>query len=159
MVVMIDEIEAHLHPLWQRRVLPALLDYSDDLPLELQTQFFFATHSPLVMASAETVFDQNTDGLFHLDLTVDGEVKFSELDFVRHGTVDAWLTSNVFDMRHARSFAADEAIERAKSLQKQENPSPSEVEEITKILIRTLSADDEFWPRWIYFAERHGVSI
>ncbi len=159
MVVLIDEIEAHLHPLWQRKVLPALLDYSDDLPLELQTQFFIATHSPLVMASAETIFNQKTDGLFHLDLTNEGQVNFSEMEFVRQGTVDAWLTSKVFDLRHARSLAADEAIEKGKMLQKEKVVDPNLVKKISEDLIKTLAADDEFWPRWIYFAEKFGVTI
>lgn len=159
MVVLVDEIEAHLHPLWQRRVLPALLDYSEDLPLELQTQFFVATHSPLVLASAEAIFNERSDGLFHLDLNREGDVTFSELDFVRYGTVDSWLTSRVFDLRHARSIDADEAIEKAKLLQKRSEVTTSEVREATDALLRTLASDDDFWPRWIYFAEKNGVTI
>jgi hypothetical protein len=26
-------------------------------------------------------------------------------------------------------------------------------------LARYLSEDDRFWPRWIYFAEQHGVDL
>ena len=43
-VLMIDEIENHLHPTWQRRVIPALLDHFSGL------QIFATTHSPFVVA-------------------------------------------------------------------------------------------------------------
>jgi hypothetical protein len=26
-------------------------------------------------------------------------------------------------------------------------------------LARYLSEDDRFWPRWVYFAEQHGVDL
>ena len=47
-VLHIDEIENHLHPEWQRRVIPALLDSFDGL------QIFATTHSPFVVAGLET---------------------------------------------------------------------------------------------------------
>ena len=43
-VLLIDEIENHLHPTWQRRVIPALLDHFPGL------QIFATTHSPFVVA-------------------------------------------------------------------------------------------------------------
>ncbi len=159
MVVMIDEIESHLHPLWQRTVLPALLDAISELSDGLQTQFFIATHSPLVMASAESIFSDELDGLFHVDLTQNGEVEFKEMDFIRQGSVDAWLTSKVFDLRHARSLPAEQAIEEAKELQKLKSPSKEEIAKVSKKLLQTLAADDEFWSRWNYFAETHGIEL
>jgi predicted ATP-binding protein involved in virulence len=66
MIILIDEIEAHLHPKWQRTILPALLEIQKYLSNELEIQFFVSTHSPLVLASVETCFDEQTDRLFHL---------------------------------------------------------------------------------------------
>ncbi len=43
-VLLIDEIENHLHPTWQRRVIPALLKHFPKL------QIFATTHSPFVVA-------------------------------------------------------------------------------------------------------------
>ena len=43
-ILLIDEIENHLHPTWQRRVIPALLDHFPNL------QIFATTHSPFVVA-------------------------------------------------------------------------------------------------------------
>jgi hypothetical protein len=61
-VVLIDEIEAHLHPTWQRNVVPLL---RATFP---HCQFVVSTHSPLVVASAEP-------GEVHvLEITDDGFV-------------------------------------------------------------------------------------
>ena len=46
-VLLIDEIENHLHPTWQRRVIPALLKHFPGL------QIFATTHSPFVVAGLE----------------------------------------------------------------------------------------------------------
>lgn len=44
-VILLDEIEAHLHPAWQRRVIPT---FQRLLP---KAQIFCATHSPFVISS------------------------------------------------------------------------------------------------------------
>ena len=44
-IVIIDEIETHLHPKWQREILPILSKIFPNI------QFFVATHSPQVVAS------------------------------------------------------------------------------------------------------------
>jgi len=46
-IVLIDEIDLHLHPAWQMKILPLL---ADALP---NIQFFVTTHSPLVVGSIE----------------------------------------------------------------------------------------------------------
>ena len=46
--LLIDEIENHLHPTWQRRVIPALLKHFPGL------QIFATTHSPFVVAGIES---------------------------------------------------------------------------------------------------------
>jgi hypothetical protein len=155
MVVLIDEIEAHLHPRWQRLVLPALLDVREDLAPDLVAQFLIATHSPLIMASVEPRFDSEIDKLFHLNLD-QSEIKLLELPFIRQGSANSWLTSEVFDLPSTRSPQAEEAIEQAKALQLIDKPSSKEVDRVSISLAGLLSADDEFWPRWRHFAEQHG---
>lgn len=159
MVVLVDELEAHLHPRWQRALLPALMEVSAALSPALQAQYLVATHSPLVMASSEAVFDTNIDKLFHLDMATSGEVSLQEVDFVRFGDVSAWLTSPVFELRHARSSEGEAAIEAAKTLQLRDSIEHSEVDEVTDRLRQYLAQDDRFWPRWIAFAERYGVKV
>jgi len=165
MVVLIDELEAHLHPQWQRLILPALTDVCDELDAELKTQFIIATHSPLVTASMEPLYDEKTDKLFHLFLGREADdifeevVVLKELPFVRHGRLDRWLTSDVFELGEARSIEAEKAIEDALKLQKKSKPSTKEVRGISDRLVQYLAGEDSFWPRWICFAEKHGVDL
>jgi hypothetical protein len=158
-VILVDEMEAHLHPSWQRTVLPAVMSIGDMLAQALEPQFFIATHSPLVMASAETIFDEDIDSLVHLDLSNNGVVSLQEIPFVRWGEVSSWLTSPVFELKHARSKEAENAIEAAKFLQMSENPPADEVKEVSERLEKYLAPEDRFWPRWIAFAETFGVEL
>lgn len=158
-VVLVDEMEAHLHPRWQRAVLPALMSIQEMLSSDLQAQYIVATHSPLVMASSESVFDSTFDSLMHLDINESGKVTLQEIDYVKFGDVSSWLTSPVFELRHARSSEAELAIEAAKQIQTRENVTKEEVRGVSERLIRYLASDDKFWPRWVYFAEQHGVQL
>lgn len=158
-VVLIDEMEAHLHPKWQRAVLPALLDVASILSRTMQPQIIITTHSPMILASVESTFSQQTDRLFHLQLTPDHEVRFREIEFVRYGRIDEWLTSELFELVQPRSHEGEQAIEQARRLLALEKPSPDAIREVTEALKRSLASDDEFWPRWLYFAEQKGVEI
>jgi hypothetical protein len=158
LVFIIDEVEAHLHPRWQRVIVPALVDVINLLSHEITPQVHLATHSPMVMASIETVFNAKTDELHHLRLNEkQGDVELSELLFVKRGTVDQWLISDVFELDQARSIQAEEAIEDAKHLQESDAPDSASVRAINGRLVATLAADDDFWPRWRFFAKKHGV--
>lgn len=158
MVVLIDEVESHLHPQWQRSIIPSLLKVKDFLEDELDIQFLLTTHSPLVMASIEPVFNRETDKLFH-QYSDGNEIVLKEQPFLRHGRVDNWYTSKTFDLKHARSREAEKAIEEAVNLQDNENPTKQDVEDVHERLVRYLSESDTFWPRWTYFAEQHGIDI
>ena len=46
-ILLIDEIENHLHPTWQRRVIPAIRKYFPNV------QIFATTHSPFVVAGLQ----------------------------------------------------------------------------------------------------------
>jgi hypothetical protein len=46
-IVLIDELEAHLHPTWQARILPLLKRFFP------RTTFIVCTHSPLIVATTE----------------------------------------------------------------------------------------------------------
>jgi len=159
MAVLVDEMEAHLHPKWQRVVLPALLDVATILSRVIQPQIIVSTHSPLILASVETRFSADTDKLYHLQLVDNKGVAFDEVPFVRYGKVDNWLTSDLFELRSPRSREGEQAIERARALLAQDNPDPLAIQEVTQQLRATLAGDDEFWPRWSYFAEKKGVRI
>ena len=97
--------------------------------------------------------------LYPRDKEKGNEVELKELPFIRYGPIDSWLMSDVFELRHARSLEAEVAIEEAKALQLQDKPKAETVKSVSDSLIKYLAADDEFWPRWKYFAEQHGVSF
>ena len=158
MVILIDEIEAHLHPKWQRLVLPAIMSLGKFLSEDLQIQVITATHSPMVLASIEGEFSEESDVLAHLSL-VDGLVQLERFDFYKYGDASSWLTSPIFGLSHARSREAERLIEQAKEQQLSDEPSLGEVRSITSELKKTIAPDDPFWSRWIYFARRLGEDI
>ena len=153
MILVVDEVEAHLHPRWQRAIIPALMEVVDVLSDDLIVQAHIATHSPLVLASAETLFDREEDSLHHLKLD-EQSVAMSTLEFGNLGSVDAWLVSDVFRLKQARSLEGEYWIERAMAIQLKSDPGRKEVEEADAGLRRYLRDDDEFWPRWRYFAQK-----
>lgn len=158
MMVIVDELEAHLHPKWQRIVLPALMSVGDLLSSDLAIQTIAATHSPMILASMEADFDAGTDMLYHLYGSTRA-VQLEETPFVKYGDVSGWLTSPLFGLRQARSREAESAIDAAKRLQLEDEPSSDEVAFVSEALKRHLASDDKFWPRWLYFAEQHGVRL
>ena len=158
MIVLVDEAEAHLHPKWQRVILPALLGISSDLHQELAVQWVIASHSPLVMASGETTWDTGLDALFHIDMNADGRVSFGHVPFERRGTIDSWLSSDIFEIPRPGSREREAVIEAAVELQQQEGPTTTVVQEMTDRLRRHLAPEDPFWVRWIFFAQSYGIS-
>lgn len=150
MVILIDEMEAHLHPPWQRIILPALLDVSKDLASDLEIQFIITTHSPLVMTSAEPHFKPLSDKLFYLYLEpsnfFERNVRLEEMPFIRYGVIASWLTSHVFALSSSRSLEAEDAIAKAFSLQRQPSPDAEQIRTISAELQRLLAADDHFCP-------------
>ena len=163
MVILIDELEAHLHPQWQRVILSALLDVREDLATDLQVQLMIATHSPMIMASVESTFDEKLDKLFILELAkndlLSNEIELLQLPFIRQGRIDAWLTSDVFGLGQPRSVEGEQAIQAAKKLQEEDNPNSENVQKVSDELRKYLAEDDEFWSRWLFFARQHGASL
>ena len=154
LVLIVDEVEAHLHPRWQKTIAPALMNAVNSLSSFISPQIHIATHSPIVMASVETIFDENTDDFHHLKL-VDREVVLEELTFHKRGTADSWLMSEAFDETVPRSNFGEEAIQDALDLQLVDEPSKTAVLEVDSRLRKYLGEMDEFWPRWTYFFKKH----
>jgi hypothetical protein len=156
-VFLVDEIEAHLHPQWQRRIVPALLDVMEALTGEhdIPVQLIAATHSPLVLASTETRFDADKDAIWELDLRGD-RVELREHPWTRRGDANAWLTSTVFDLKEPRSLEAEAAIGKALEVLRKDQPSRAEVDEADQALKDALSDVDRFWVRWSQFRQSLG---
>ena len=110
----------------------------------------------------ETHFNDETDALFHLQLSGrNGKqgVHLDQADFVRRGSVDRWLIDPIFGLEQARSREGELAIEDATKLQQKANPNPKEVTKAHRNLIAALADDDPFWPRWLFFARNKGMKL
>jgi hypothetical protein len=129
-VLLIDEMEAHLHPQWQRVIVPALLEVIKVLEERLEIQLIIATHSPLIMASVEPIFDETTDSLFTLDL-INSELEINKVQYAKLGSVNAWLMSEVFHLARPYSVEAEQALTKAKDLQLSNRPDPEEVKSVS----------------------------
>lgn len=152
-VFLIDEVESHLHPQWQRRILPALLRVLGELQEHMHVQLMATTHAPLVLASLEPHFDPERDRLFHFDLAGD-RVTLHEDPWAREGEADAWLKSETFGLQQARSVEAERAVEAAKAWMRGDlerlPPGLDDEAAIDAALRRLLPpGDEEFMPLWI----------
>lgn len=97
LLLLFDEVESHLHPQWQRVLLPALLTVTKHLQEDLEVQILATTHAPLVLASVEPEFDEERDALFVFDLDKN-VVTVERTEWRPQGDATGWLTSEVFDL-------------------------------------------------------------
>lgn len=152
-IFLLDEIECHLHPQWQRRIVPALLNVMTALTGQnVPVQLIIATHSPLVLASIEPRFDIDQDAVFTLQLRNKLAVIEKEV-WAKQGDVVNWLVSDTFGLHQARSIEAEIAIEAAEAFMRGDiSALPDDMktkEKIYHALKISLPGGDHFWPRWI----------
>lgn len=130
-VVLVDEIDAHLHPTWQRRIG---LWFRDHFP---NMQFIVTTHSPLVCQAATvgTVFRLPKPG----SQEYGGMVTGIELDRLLYGNVlDAYGTE-MFGANVIRSEASRAKLRRLAELnQKEMRDSLSEEERVEQAELRAI---------------------
>jgi hypothetical protein len=155
-IFLVDEIESHLHPKWQRLILPALLKVAASVKIDVDVQALVTTHSPLVLASAEPLFDEEKDALFTFDLKA-GEVEVNRADWRSRGDASSWLTSDVFDLGEARSVEAEQAIQQAKEAMRRPDIPVEERRRIHHELNTVLKDTDPFWSRWLVQAKAAGI--
>jgi hypothetical protein len=111
-IVIIDEIDAHLHPAAQRRVIPALQRHFPRL------QIFCSTHSPLMLAGLKMSQMQ----LFQRDAR--GKVTLS-----RHATdIVGWSVDEILHgllgVEHPTALETERRLRRLQELQRLETPPP-----------------------------------
>jgi hypothetical protein len=106
-VVLVDEIDLHLHPKWQRKLMTFLTGRFPNV------QFIATAHSPLV---AQAAADAN---LAVLRREGDHVVIDNDLGHIRNWRIDQILTSDLFGLETARPPQIEEALkERGKLLSK-----------------------------------------
>ncbi len=103
-VVLVDEIDLHLHPRWQRTLLGFL---SARFP---NTQFIATAHSPLVVQAAA---DAN---IVLLRRDGDHVVIDNDVERIKNWRVDQILTSELFGLESARPPQVSPALEERKKI-------------------------------------------
>lgn len=155
-VVLFDEVESHLHPQWQRQLIPSLLRVIERIAPDAEIQMIISTHAPLVLASVETIFNESVDSLINFELK--GKMVHAErVPWVKQGDVVNWLVSESFGLRQARSPEAEHAIEAAEAYMRGDKKfrygKLKTEDAIHRELQRVLSGHDDFWPRWVVSTE------
>jgi predicted ATP-binding protein involved in virulence len=103
-VVLVDEIDLHLHPLWQRQLIGYL---SRRFP---NTQFIATAHSPLIVQAATSA------NLAVLRREGDHVVIDNDVATIRNWRIDQVLTSDLFGLPSARPPELDELLDRRQAL-------------------------------------------
>ncbi len=128
-IVLIDEIDAHLHPTWQRRIG---LWFREHFP---NIQFIVTTHSPLICQAAEvgTVWRLPKPGTEEKAKMITG----TDLERLLHGNVlDAYGTE-LFGENVARSEKSQEMMGRLAELNlKEMNSGLTKKEELEQAQLR-----------------------
>jgi len=154
-VFLIDEVESHLHPQWQRQIIPALLAVAKTLIKKAEVQVITATHSPLVMASVEPLFDAGKDAWFDLDLERK-KVVLRQREFEKHGSAANWLISEAFDLQSDRAVEYEDLVKKAAALLEQQDPSVDRIRAMNTKLVDALSPTDDFLFNWRYVCKKKG---
>ncbi|WNG52103.1 AAA family ATPase [Archangium minus] len=103
-VVLVDEIDLHLHPTWQRQLINYLTGHFPN------TQFIVTAHSPLVVQSAT---DAN---IVVLKQEGDHVVIDNDVESIRGWRVDQILTSDLFGLETARPPQIQEFLKERTAL-------------------------------------------
>ena len=158
MIILFDEVESHLHPQWQRVLIPSLMTVQSRFDPSVNVQLIASTHAPLVLASIEPIFSIEEDSLTVFDL-INGEVIVQRPFWRNFGDVSSWLKSEVFKLGEARSLEGEKAIQKAMAAVDRADMSPDVLKSIHEDLRAVLKDTDPFWPRWLYYADKKGVPL
>ncbi len=156
LILLVDEVEAHLHPSWQKRILPALFQVVEALTnggIAPNIQVICTTHSPLVCVSMESFFDEGQDRIFDLNLDPKLGVRLDALEFRKLGTSENWLESEYFDLKSTYAEETERVLEAAGAMVESALKDPSLVnkkafKQQDSALRKVLTDMDPFWERW-----------
>lgn len=125
-VVLIDEVDLHLHPAWQRKILG---DLRRAFP---KVQFVVAAHAPQVLVGA------GPGEIQVLRRGEDGDILFERHDLPPGSNADRVLTGEWFGLTSTLDLDTLELLERHRALLLQANPSAQEKEGIERALRQRL---------------------
>lgn len=139
-IIIIDEIEQHLHPKWKRGLVSSLKSIFP------QVQFITSTHSPLVASSIGDFKARKTnDQLTHLVLGEGNSVVKSELPFLKGSDIDQALASEAFDYLITTDSEVETILARASILLGKKKKSAKDQEELNQIKAEIAESYEHFY--------------
>ncbi len=120
-ILIIDEIDAHLHPSWQRRIIPALTEHFPSL------QIFCSTHSPLMLAGLKAGQVQ----LLQRDESNKVTVSTNEVDLVAWSADE--ILRNFLGVREPTDQGTVVQLDRLRELRRKRDLSPEESIELESL--------------------------
>jgi len=105
-IVLVDEIDLHLHPKWQRTIMNHLSN------IFKQTQFIVTAHSPLIVQSAQNA------NIVLLKREGDEVIIYNnkDEDVIKGWRLDQVVTSDLFDLPSARPQEYDAILEEREKI-------------------------------------------
>ena len=127
-ILIIDEIDAHLHPSWQRRIIPTLTKHFPNL------QIFCSTHSPLMLAGLKAgqvqLLKRDDKGKVNVSRNETDIVGWSADEILR-SFLGVPSPTDLYTVKH---------LDRLQELQLRENLSEEEAKELEQ-LSHTINQD------------------
>jgi predicted ATP-binding protein involved in virulence len=120
-IVLIDEIDLHLHPVWQRKLISFLTERFPN------TQFIATAHSPLIVQAAENA------NIALLKKVGDHVEIVNEPEQIRGWRIDQILTSELFGLKTASSPVVEALYNRKEELLKKSRLSATEKKELGEL--------------------------
>ena len=120
-ILIVDEIDAHLHPSWQRRIIPALTNNFPNL------QIFCSTHSPLMLAGL------GEGQVQLLNRYADGKVSVSRNRWDMAGWSAEQILRSVLGVRDTMDLTTASEIDRMGELSLKTTLSETEKAELEEI--------------------------
>lgn len=128
-ICLVDEIDLHLHPKWQRQIVGHL---RSKFP---RTQFIVTAHSPLVVQASASA----GGNIAVLRRTPDGVVIDQSPRAVRGWRIDQLLTSDLFELETARPPEFDALMRRRRELLTKPTLTEAEQREVEELNARMES--------------------
>lgn len=145
-IVLVDEIDLHLHPKWQRQIIEFLTKTFTE------TQFIVTAHSPLIVQAAEganLVLLKREDDSVKIYNDMEREV-------ITGWRVDQVLSSDLFGLESTRPPAYDKSVTRQKELMEKDELTPQDEAELEALgkELEEMSLTNDVSPETVKFMQR-----
>ena len=151
-IVLIDEMEKHLHPSWQRKIVGLL---AKEFP---GVQFIASTHAPLTVIGSTSLSDECCQ-LILLQHGLEGVEIRPGLKPPRDRRADQVLTSFLFGLLSTTSDDMIQKVERYAHLKRKDSPDDQEeIKSLRMALTKTLGTPETELQRTVEKAVRETLS-